>query len=886
MDRPTTNENSHPCADLLRAKERLNNIFNAAPIGIGLVQDRVLREVNPFFCHMLGYTADELIGKDARFLYPSDEEYEAVSRHGKGSLETRLVRKDGKILDILLNSVPLNPSDLTAGMTFTAMDITGQKWTEQALVDSETRSRHLIETSPMGIFIYQVNEAGDLIIIEANPATERILGFDTRSYIGKRLEDIFPNVIGTELPDRYKKAAVTGETWSTTDLYYKDDQIAGAYDFVAFQISPGQVAVMFSDITARKQTEQKLLESEEKHRTIFQNIQDVYFEMAPDTTILEISPSVSKISQYKREDLIGKSIDHLVVDEKIKNTFLKLLFERGELNDFDVPLKDRDDRLLYCSVNVKIETGSDGTPLKAIGSLRDITERKLAREHISKLERAVEQSPSSVVITDLDGKIEYVNPRFTEITGYTKEEALGQPTSIMKSGEHAREFYKILWDSIRSGKEWRGEFLNRRKDGSTFWEMASISPVRNDLDQITHYIAIKDDITERKNIEQQLVQAKEKAEESDRLKSAFLANMSHEIRTPMNAILGFSEILQHEGIQPEDRREYIKLIHDKGNDLMNIISDLIDISRIEAGDMKLVKTHIRINDIILELFEQVNKEKALKGKNEVQVRYRISEDAEYSILSDKNRLRQVFNNLLGNAMKFTNEGYIEIGYDLLDDHVRFYVKDSGIGITPENQKVIFERFRQEDNSYTRKHGGTGLGLAISKQIVELLGGEIGVDSKPDQGANFYFTLPLEQTSEALPSGAKVERPRYQNNLKLATKKILIAEDDGSNYLFMESLLRSTEAELIWARNGQQAVDIHAGRDDIDLILMDIRMPEMNGLQATEKIRSTDNDIPIIALTAFAFADDREKSVEAGCTEHLAKPVKIEELKRVLQKYLG
>ena len=886
MDRPTTNENSHPCADLLRAKERLNNIFNAAPIGIGLVQDRVLREVNPFFCHMLGYTADELIGKDARFLYPSDEEYEAVSRHGKGSLETRLVRKDGKILDILLNSVPLNPSDLTAGMTFTAMDITGQKWTEQALVDSETRSRHLIETSPMGIFIYQVNEAGDLIIIEANPATERILGFDTRSYIGKRLEDIFPNVIGTELPDRYKKAAVTGETWSTTDLYYKDDQIAGAYDFVAFQISPGQVAVMFSDITARKQTEQKLLESEEKHRTIFQNIQDVYFEMAPDTTILEISPSVSKISQYKREDLIGKSIDHLVVDEKIKNTFLKQLFERGKLNDFDVPLKDRDDRLLYCSVNVKIETGSDGTPLKAIGSLRDITERKLAREHISKLERAVEQSPSSVVITDLDGKIEYVNPRFTEITGYTKEEALGQPTSIMKSGEHAREFYKILWDSIRSGKEWRGEFLNRRKDGSTFWEMASISPVRNDLDQITHYIAIKDDITERKNIEQQLVQAKEKAEESDRLKSAFLANMSHEIRTPMNAILGFSEILQHEGIQPEDRREYIKLIHDKGNDLMNIISDLIDISRIEAGDMKLVKTHIRINDIILELFEQVNKEKALKGKNEVQVRYRISEDAEYSILSDKNRLRQVFNNLLGNAMKFTNEGYIEIGYDLLDDHVRFYVKDSGIGITPENQKVIFERFRQEDNSYTRKHGGTGLGLAISKQIVELLGGEIGVDSKPDQGANFYFTLPLEQTSEALPSGAKVERPRYQNNLKLATKKILIAEDDSSNYMFLESLLRSTEAELIWARNGQQAVDIHAGRDDIDLILMDIRMPEMNGLQATEKIRSTDNDIPIIALTAFAFADDREKSVEAGCTEHLAKPVKIEELKRVLQKYLG
>ncbi len=894
MDRSTTNDNSHPCADLQRAMDRLDSIFDATPVGIGLVQDRVIREVNPFFCHMLGYTADELIGQDVRMLYPSDEEYERIGRtkyqdisqHGRGSIETKLVRKDGEILDILVSSVPLDPSDLSSGVTFTAMNITGQKWTEKALVDSKQRHRNLIETSPMGIFIYQLNEAGDLMLIEANPATGHILGFDTKSYLGKRLEDIFPNVIGTELPDRYKKAAVTGEIWSTTDLYYNDDQIAGAYDFVAFQIAPGQVAVMFSDITKRKQTEQKLLESEEKHRKIFQNIQDVYFEMAPDTTILEVSPSVSKISQYKREDLVGKSIDHLVIDEKIKNTFLKLLLEKGELKDFDVPLKDKDDRLLYCSVNIKIETGTDGTPLKAIGSLRDITERKLAREHISKLERAVEQSPSSVVITDLDGRIEYVNPRFTEITGYSKEEALGQRTSIMKSGEHAREFYKILWDSICSGNEWKGEFLNRRKDGTTFWEMASISPVRNDLNQITHYIAIKDDITERKKIEQELVKAKERAEESDRLKSAFLANMSHEIRTPMNAILGFSEILQHEGIQPEDRKEYIKLIHDKGNDLMNIISDLIDLSRIETGDMKLVKTHILINDLIMEIFESMKKEKNLKGKDEVQVRYRIREDADYTILSDKNRLRQVFNNLLGNAMKFTSEGYIELGYDLKDDHVRFYVRDSGIGITPENQELIFERFRQEDNSYTRKHGGTGLGLAISKQIVELLGGEISVDSKPGQGAGFYFTLPLEKTAGRLPSRSKIDRPKYQNNLKLATKKILIAEDDSSNYMFLESLLRSTEAKLIWARNGLQAVDIQAGRNDIDLILMDIRMPEMNGLLATQKIRSSNKDIPIIALTAFAFADDREKSMEAGCTEHLSKPVKIEELKRVLQKYLG
>ena len=266
MDRPTTNDKSNPCADLQRAKKRLDSIFDAAPVGIGLVQDRVIREVNSFFCHLLGYTADELIGQNTRMLFTSDEEYErigkikyeAISQHGKGSLETQLVRNDGKILDILLSSVPMDPSNLSSGVTFTAMDITGQKWTEKALVDSEQRSRNLIETSPMGIFIYQVNEAGELVLIEANPATGPILGLETRNFIGQRHKDIFPNVIGTELPERFKNAAVRGETWSTTDLYYNDEQIAGAYDIVAFQVAPGQVAVMFSDITTGKQTEQKL----------------------------------------------------------------------------------------------------------------------------------------------------------------------------------------------------------------------------------------------------------------------------------------------------------------------------------------------------------------------------------------------------------------------------------------------------------------------------------------------------------------------------------------------------------------------------------------------------------------------------------------------------
>jgi PAS domain S-box-containing protein len=873
----------------------LDNILSAASIGAGRISNRIFQEVNPFFCDMLGYEPEELLGQSSKILYPSEEDfvksgeykYKQIAEYGKGTVETKLRRKDGALLDIRISSVPLNPSDLSAGVLFTAMDITKTKQVERDLSTSRSRSTNLIQTSPMGILIYQLNEAGKLILTEANPAVETILGEDYNGAVGNSILEIFPNLENTEILDSYIKVAETGENWTTTNFQYRDDRIAGAYDILAFRIAHRQVAVMFSDITERKQTEQRLQQSEEKHRKIYQNIQDVYFELDTDTTILDVSPSATKITKYTREELIGKPLSVLSVDDKIKDLFLNLLFKKGELLDFDVPIKDKDGRVIFCSVNVKIEFDINQEPLKIIGSLRDITERRLAREKISKLEMAVEQSPSSVVITNLEGNIEYVNPKFTEVTGYTREEAIGKNPSLLKSGTQEPAFYEELWCTISAGKEWRGEFHNKRKDGSTFWEMASISPIRNQHDEITHFIAIKEDISDRKIWEQQLQEAKEKAEDSDRLKSAFLANMSHEIRTPMNAILGFSELLKHREIPESERQEYINLISTKGNDLMAIISDLIDISRIEAGDMKLSRINISVDELVKEVYEQTKKEKDFRGKDMVQIRRNISTDSVPRILSDKNRLRQVFTNLLSNALKFTHEGFVEIGYETKDDQVHFFVRDTGIGIEPDKHAIIFERFRQADDSQTRRYGGTGLGLAISRQIVELLGGEIWVESNPGQGSTFWFSQSLNEVDrkdDSPPDIAEVYDDGGELNLE--NRKILIAEDDSSNYLFLESLLGAYKAELIWARDGNQAVEIHKNIENIDLILMDIRMPSLNGLLATEKIRETDKNIPILALTAFAFADDRQKSLEAGCDEHLTKPVKIQELKYMLSKYLG
>ena len=378
------------------------------------------------------------------------------------------------------------------------------------------------------------------------------------------------------------------------------------------------------------------------------------------------------------------------------------------------------------------------TGLVVIG--RDITEQKKANETIQKLSKSIEQSPSTIVITDVDGNIEYVNPKFCEITGYEQDEVIGQNPRILKSGEMPSENYKELWDIISTGGVWRGEFHNRRKNGELYWEWATMTSIKNEHGEIINYIAIKEDISLRKEMEIDLIVAKEKAEESDRLKSAFLANMSHEIRTPLNSIIGFSELLADNYFDEEQKTEFIHHIIGNGNNLLNIISDIVDISKIEARVITIRKSNVQINRLMDEIKATffINKEDKL-----LQFKLNIPEDSqEISVVADKERLQQVFNNLIGNALKFTAKGYIEVGCKQIDGLVEFYVKDTGIGISSTNHSKIFDRFRQVESSNNRSFGGNGLGLAISKNLIELMGGKIWVESELGKGSTFYFTLPL------------------------------------------------------------------------------------------------------------------------------------------------
>jgi len=304
------------------------------------------------------------------------------------------------------------------------------------------------------------------------------------------------------------------------------------------------------------------------------------------------------------------------------------------------------------------------------------------------------------------------------------------------------ESYKQMWETITSGDVWRGEFLNRKKNGELYWEWATMTSIKNENGLITNYIAIKEDISIRKQMEADLIIAKNKAEESDRLKSAFLANMSHEIRTPLNSIIGFSELLVDPDFEESERGEFLQHIIDNGNNLLIIISDILDISKMESGLITIRQSQIKVNKFISGIKEQVSIK--LKNKN-LEFRVEMPDfDKEISILADVDRLRQVFNNLISNSLKFTTEGYIQISYQIKGEMVEFCVKDTGIGIPEEFHEKIFDRFRQVESSNSRKYGGNGLGLAITRNLIELMGGKIWLESEPGKGSMFYFTIPLHQ----------------------------------------------------------------------------------------------------------------------------------------------
>ncbi|MFP4622469.1 MAG: PAS domain S-box protein, partial [Bacteroidales bacterium] len=663
-----------------------------------------------------------------------------------------------------------------------------------------------------------------------------------------------------------------------------------------------------------------------QYKRMVEGSEDMMAVVDKDYKYLCVNNAFLKYHQLNEEEVIGyragEVLGEQVFKEKLKPYLDKAI--KGENVRFDMVKSYPEFGAVHLEVNyypLENEEGTDGV----VAVMRDITERKKAEEELlikNRISNSFIQSEGKDFYKEV---LDVIREAFSSEYGYfgyinddgdlVSESMTRDVWDECQIEEKSIVFPKDSWAGV-----W-GDSLKRRTtlykngnlqlpEGHVQLTSAMAAPImandqligqialankpwgynNNDKKQINRlsgYIApLLHSKLKEEQYKQELLEAKEKAEESDRLKSAFLANMSHEIRTPMNGIMGFSEMLQEKEFSKDKRDQFLNIIHNRTYHLLNIINDLVDVSKIEANQLALNHQNVCLDDVFKELHRFYTNQLKIEEKTHIQLKFNKSPDSQNSyIYSDPNRFRQIMDNLLNNAIKFTHEGSIEFGYEFTSDgQLLFYVRDTGIGISGDQQEHIFERFRQADDTTSRAYEGTGLGLTISKNLVELMGGQMWLDSTEGQGSVFYFTLPYESRQKTENNEIKEIEP---DETEVEGKILLVIEDDPTSLEFMKALLEPGGFNLIACTTGKEGYEAFLNHPEIDLILMDIKLPDTTGLELTKKIRSSmdHSDVPIIAQTAYAMSEDVQKSIDAGCDDYISKPIDQKRLLAKIHKFI-
>jgi PAS domain S-box-containing protein len=783
--------------------------------------------------------------------------------------------------------------------------------------ETEQKFKQIFETITDSISIFGLTPNNlPTNFLELNENAAKTIGYTKEELLNLSPVDIELNQSFEQINWRLSEFKEKGFANFETQFLHKNGQVIDA-EVKAIVINfNNQPAIMniARDITQRKKIERELIKAKEKaeenelkFRTLIEHAGDGFELVSNDGRFIDVNKSTCTRLGYSKEEILQKYIWEIVNNlspEKFKNNFQ--VFIAKPAVTFVTEHIHKNGTLLPVEVTISIIKIGDSYVRLTI--TRDISIQKQYQEElILAKEKAEESEQKYKQIFDNTFDIMAIyevteDNRYKVITFNAAEEKLIGPLEYYQNRYIDECISPELYNQFKQNYERciKEEKLIHYEENIAFQHFektfhTQLIPLKNSSGRIHRIIVISRDITEKKLLNTQLKNqneklkllnfdltiAKEKAEESDLLKSAFLANMSHEIRTPMNGILGFSSLLKQPGLTGKEQQNYINSIEKSGARMLNIISEIIDISKIESGQMGVHFQDTNINKKVEEVYslfkpEAKNKKIYLSYKNGLPANEAIT-------LTDRDKFYSILTNLVKNAIKYTNTGSIEFGYNIKGETFEFFVKDTGIGIPKEKQTAIFERFIQADIADVQARQGAGLGLSISKAYVEMLGGKIWVESEEGLGATFYFTIPynaelkgkIDVQHDVIPEGADIH---------FLNLKVLIAEDDETSEMIITIYVNKFSNEILKAKTGKEAVEFCRNNSDIDLILMDIQMPDLNGFEAIRQIREFNKDIVIIAQTAFGLSGDREKALEAGCNDYISKPIKKDDLYALIQKY--
>ena len=800
-----------------------NDLFECTPEAILLVDSQsIVHRVNREFTRLFQYTEQEIKGRNIdQMLTRGEGTAEAAGLTdlvGSGdniSLESVRYRKDGTPLNVSILGVPIKLGNGELAVYAIYRDITEWKKSQENLIESQTKYRMLFESATDAIFLLK-----DGIFIDCNAPSLAIFNCRREDIIGKAPEVISPltqpdGQNSSDKASQYFSAAYAGESQFFEWIHKRMDGSTFHAEVILNRLElKGE---FFLQAMVRDISMRKKAEILQKRRIDF-----IEF-------ISQVSSDFINLPVFEIDAAIERALQFAARSSKVERGYILLLNE--ENNKLELTHEWFDETVL---------------PRKGLFTYFE--------------------SVYSLDLVDSLNQGQLVNVQRNEIVPTAQNRMINEMLDLLEVKSfilipfsvHEKNIGFIGFDATQQKTEWTGEFIN--------------------IFKLTGQIIAN--AIHRKKDEQELTNAKEKAEESDKLKTAFLASMSHEIRTPMNHIMGFLELLNYTEVNQVERQEFLNIIRSSGDSLLRIIDDIIDIAKIESHQVEVEETTISIHkfleDILLTYIDLIS----IEEKSEITIELNISDNQpQPEIISDPQRLQQILNNLLSNAIKFTNTGRITFGCKLQSNNrLMFFVSDTGIGIPKEKLALIFERFRQLDNGYTRNYSGTGLGLAISKGLIEVLGGEIWVESEINTGSTFYFTIPYKPAVSKTVNSIKTIDT---DNIDWSDKNILIVEDDEMNAKFLRIILSKTKARLFDASDGQQAVDM-ARATPFHLVLMDIQIPTLDGYEATRLIKSFSPSTIIIAQTAHAMTDERTHCIEAGCNDYLSKPINRKDLLNKIQ----